>query len=84
MARGAQAVGACYKTDSAHKRLIHKAFHGCPFFGHCRKTLDFSRPAGAGGKSINKVIHSLIGILLNLFEIKHLDGVSATQLNTIG
>jgi hypothetical protein len=84
VARGAKAIGGCYKTDSARKRLIFNAFLGCSFFGHPRETLDFSRPNAAGGKSINKVIHSLIGFLLNFFEIKHLGGVSATHLKTIG
>jgi hypothetical protein len=84
VARGAEAIGACYKTNSTRKRLIHKAFRYCPFFGHPRKTLDLQRAAADRWISINKVIHSFIGFLLNLFEIKHLGGVSGTALNTIG
>jgi len=84
VARGAKAIGGCYKTNSTRKRLIHKAFRRCPFFRHPRKTLDFQRADAVRGISINKVIHSFIGFLLNLFEIKHLEGVSETALNTFG
>jgi hypothetical protein len=52
----------------------------CRFCGHFRQTLDFSGLQGLGGKTINKVIHTIPESTAKRFEIKDLSALCENGL----
>jgi hypothetical protein len=81
-AKGAASHRRRYKTDSARKSLIHKAFAECPFSGQASQALDFPGLAGPRRQGINKVIHKKRVNWYKSCENKDLGGLSRLRMKT--